>query len=226
MNSKTAVRSRVCFDDDWRFEKGDPHNASPQLTYERMRPWLATAGKDLMGPVEASRAARPAEEPVVGIEYVEPGFDDSRWRELDLPHDWAIEEDFDQSLPGKTGKLPWPGVGWYRKRFSLAPGEAKGRRVELEFDGVMAHPLVWLNGHFVGGWVYGYSSFRVDLTDRLNPDGENVLVVRACNLEDSSRWYPGSGIYRHVWLSLKAKERGQCLLLERRRKGVSACFLT
>jgi len=201
------TRERRNFDTGWRFAKGDPANATAQLTYERMRPWLATAGLDLLNPIDQAKAARPAEEPVVNVPYVEKGFDDSEWRSLDLPHDWGIEGGFDQSRPADTGKLPWPGIGWYRKSFSLAPSEIAERRVELEFDGAMSLPLVWLNGRFVGGWIYGYSSFRVDLTDALSPDGENVLVVRLHNKDHSSRWYPGSGLYRHVWLSLSSPLR-------------------
>jgi beta-galactosidase len=125
-------------------------------------------------------------------------FDDGAWRRVDLPHDWAIEGPFDQASPGETGKLPWPGVAWYRKHFTLGAAD-RGRRIHLDVDGAMSHATVWLNGHEVGGWPYGYASFRLDLTPHVQ-SGANVLAVRLDNPPDSSRWYPGAGLYRNVWL--------------------------
>jgi len=125
--------------------------------------------------------------------------DDTSWRRLDLPHDWGIEGPFDQEQPGETGKLPWSGVGWYRKRFPV-PRDDRGRQLYLDVDGAMSHSSVWLNGHAVGGWPYGYSSFRLDLTPFIRFGEDNVLAVRLDNPPDSSRWYPGGGLYRHVWL--------------------------
>jgi beta-galactosidase len=129
----------------------------------------------------------------------QPGFDDAAWRKLDLPHDWGVEGPFKQEYPGETGKLPWWGVGWYRKHFTLPAGDA-GRRVYLDIDGAMSHAKVWVNGQYVGGWPYGYASWRVDLTPYAKPGGDNVVAIRLDNPEKSSRWYPGGGIYRHVWL--------------------------
>ncbi|MEO5932384.1 MAG: beta-galactosidase GalB [Duganella sp.] len=126
-------------------------------------------------------------------------FDDSRWRRLDLPHDFGIEGPFKQEYEGETGKLPWWGVAWYRKHFAAPAGDA-GRRVFLDIDGAMSHATVFLNGQKVGGWPYGYSSFRLELTPYLKPGAQNVLAVRIDNPPDSSRWYPGGGIYRNVWL--------------------------
>ena len=128
------------------------------------------------------------------------GFDDSSWRKLDLPHDWAIEGPFSMELLGKTGKLPYIGVGWYRKHFTLSDSQ-KGRRICVCFDGVMSNAKVWINDKCVGQWPYGYSSFWFDLTDYINFGGENVIAVRIENLDLSSRWYPGAGIYRNVWLT-------------------------
>jgi beta-galactosidase len=125
--------------------------------------------------------------------------DDSNWRKLSLPHDFGIEGPFKQEYQGETGKLPWWGVAWYRKRFTAPPGDA-GRRIYLDIDGAMSHATVWLNGQQVGAWPYGYASFRVDLTSQLKPGAENVLAIRIDNPPDSSRWYPGGGIYRNVWL--------------------------
>jgi beta-galactosidase len=127
------------------------------------------------------------------------GFNDSSWRSLDLPHDWGIEGPFRKDLPSNTGKLPWMGIGWYRKHFALSQDE-KWKRVFIDFDGAMSHAKVWLNGKYVGGWPYGYASFRLDITPYLNFGKENIIAVRLENPPQSSRWYPGSGIYRNVWL--------------------------
>lgn len=126
-------------------------------------------------------------------------FNDSCWKQLDLPHDWAVEGPFRTDLEGFTGKLPWRGIGWYRKHFKVGKTDI-GKRFYLDFDGAMAHAEVWLNGKKVGGHPYGYTSFRVDLTPQLSFEGENVVAVRLNTENIGSRWYPGAGIYRHVRL--------------------------
>lgn len=126
-------------------------------------------------------------------------FDDSGWRKLDIPHDWAIEGPFTEDVYFEGGYLPFPGVGWYRKRFTIHPNAG---HVSVEFDGVMKDAKVWVNGEYVGGWAYGYSSFSFDITPFIKYEGENILAVRVENVDKSSRWYPGSGIYRNVWLTI------------------------
>ncbi len=125
------------------------------------------------------------------------------WRKLDLPHDWGIESGFERSLPGETGKLRWWGRAQYRKKLMLG-AEDRDRRILLEIEGAMSNASVWVNGRRVGEWAYGYTTFRIDLTSYLhfegeNPDG-NLIEIRLDNLPDSSRWYPGGGLYRNVWL--------------------------
>ncbi|HEY9196256.1 MAG TPA: beta-galactosidase GalB [Mucilaginibacter sp.] len=132
-----------------------------------------------------------------GLEQV--AFEDASWQKLDLPHDWAIQGPFRIDLAGETGKLPWKGIGWYRKHFVVQEAD-RGKRVFVDFDGAMAYAKVWLNGHYLGTWPYGYSSFRMDLTPYLKFGGENVLAVSLNTEKWDSRWYPGAGIYRHVWL--------------------------
>ncbi|MBK7031032.1 MAG: DUF4982 domain-containing protein [Bacteroidales bacterium] len=127
------------------------------------------------------------------------GYDDAKWRKLNIPHDWAIEGPFRIDLAGETGKLPYRGIGWYRKHFIL-PKEYSGKKVYVDFDGAMAYAQIWLNGQYVGTWPYGYSSFRMDLTPYLHANGTNVMAVRLDTEKWESRWYPGAGIYRHVWL--------------------------
>lgn len=127
------------------------------------------------------------------------GWDDSSWRKLDVPHDFAIEGPFRMDLSGNTGRLPYQGIGWYRKSFVLDSTDAD-KRIYVDFDGVMAYAQVWLNGQYVGGWPYGYNSFRLDLTPYVRTGGENLLAVRTDTEKWESRWYPGAGIYRNVWL--------------------------
>jgi beta-galactosidase len=133
----------------------------------------------------------------LGVESI--AFNDSAWRTLDLPHDWGIEGPFRMDLPSSTGKLPWAGIGWYRKHFRLSP-EDTGKHFFIDFDGAMSHAQVWLNGKYVGGWPYGYASFRLELTPYVYIGKENIIAVRLDNPPHSSRWYPGSGLYRNVWL--------------------------
>ena len=128
-----------------------------------------------------------------------PAVDDSAWRKLDIPHDWGIEGPFRLELAGETGKLPWKGLGWYRKHFTV-PAADQGKRVFVDFDGAMAYAKIWCNGNYVGTWPYGYNSFRMDLTPHLKFGQKNVLAVRLDTESWDSRWYPGAGLYRHVWL--------------------------
>jgi len=131
-----------------------------------------------------------------------PEFADAGWRLLDVPHDWAIEGPFDRQFGPHRGALPFHGVAWYRKHFDL-PEAARGRFFSVEFDGAMAHARVWLNGHELGGRPYGYIGFSFDLTAHLRFGEEtNVLAVRLAPKDQSSRWYPGAGLYRHVWLDV------------------------
>jgi len=131
---------------------------------------------------------------------VATGFDDSNWRKVNLPHDWSIEGPYDQNAPtgGAGGYLP-TGVGWYRKRFTL-PEAASDRIVWIEFDGIYENSTIWMNGEYLGERPFGYISFHYDLTPYL-VDGENVIAVRVDNSnQPNTRWYSGSGIYRHVRL--------------------------
>ena len=144
------------------------------------------------------------------------GFDDTEWESVVVPHDWAIYGPFDinndrQNMAiaqdgqtdaiehaGRTGGLPFIGVGWYRLEFD-APEFAAGKTATLVFDGAMSHARVWLNGQEVGYWPYGYNSFYLDVTPYLKAEG-NTLAVRLENEVEASRWYPGAGLYRNVHL--------------------------
>ena len=143
-------------------------------------------------------------------------FNDRRWQQVSVPHDWAISGPFDMNLDrqnvaivqngeteatektGRTGALPWIGVGWYRTQFTVPAG---AERAILNFDGAMSEPEVYVNGQKAGEWKYGYSAFNIDATPYINKDGRpNTLAVRLNNVRESSRWYPGAGLYRPVTL--------------------------
>lgn len=130
-------------------------------------------------------------------------FDDSKWRQLHLPHDWSIEGSFSEKAPAGTGGGALPGgVGWYRKTFSIAAA-LKGKLFFVQFDGVYRNSEVWINGHYLGKRPYGYSTFKYELTPHLFYGAKpNVIAVRVDNSQQpNSRWYSGSGIYRNVWLT-------------------------
>ena len=128
-------------------------------------------------------------------------FDDSKWRTLNLPHDWSIESDFGKDFPASPGGGALPGgLGWYRKTFTV-PLTDKDKRIFIDFDGVYRNSEVWINGTSVGKRPYGYSSFRYELTHYIHFGSTNVIAVKVDNSkEPNSRWYSGSGIYRNVWL--------------------------
>jgi beta-galactosidase len=197
------MRRRQSFDDGWKFYRGDFDAAAERLSYAGLESHLldamrATVGEGIGDAVLPRLIADRAHANTVA--FCRPDFDDSHWRPVDVPHDWAIECPFAIDLPGETGKLAWQGVGWYRKHFSLET-IAPNTRVFLEVDGAMSFSTIWLNGHRIGGWPYGYTSFRVELTPWLDPKGHNVIAIRLENPPNSSRWYPGAGLYRHLWLT-------------------------
>lgn len=144
-----------------------------------------------------------------------PSFNDRQWTPVSIPHDWAISGPFDRNndlqnvavtqnfesqasvKTGRTGGLPYVGIGWYRRKFQTSPG----KRVTLEFDGAMSEAHVYVNGHEAIFWPYGYNSFYCDITELVKADGtDNLLAVRLENRPQSSRWYPGAGLYRNVRL--------------------------
>ena len=134
-----------------------------------------------------------------------PDFNDTDWRNLDLPHDWSIEGPFREEPDSMTfAHLP-TGTGWYRKHFNI-PAAYSSKKVTIEFDGIYQNSEVWINGQFLGKRPYGYISFYYDITAHLKFSGENVIAVRVDNShQPNCRWYSGSGIYRHTWLRVTDK---------------------
>jgi len=196
----TPLSERICFNADWRFAKGDPNGSDGKLSYRNIRDWVLVTGVSFTKDPNFADKKRPADSLSVDVAYTQPRFDDRSWRLVTLPHDWGIEGPFDPRAPGGTGKLPFAGIGWYRKHFTVSADE-QGRQFYLDVDGAMSYANVWLNGRYVGGWPYGYASWRVDLTPYVKFRNENVIAIRLDNPPDSSRWYPGGGIYRNVWLT-------------------------
>ncbi|GAB4250706.1 MAG: beta-galactosidase GalB [Acidobacteriota bacterium] len=217
-----ALRERISLNSDWRFFKyaspdqadGFAYDLRPAYRLPRrglegtepkspvvlLKPWILPASNAFRsGP----RFERPPGDPGADFPFVQADFDDSGWQHVDLPHDWAAAGPFfagpDPEVGGGMGRLPSPGVAWYRKKFVI-PASDTGRRIFLEVEGAMAYAAVWLNGRLVGGWPYGYNSFQLDLTPYVRWGEENQLAVRLENPPESSRWYPGGGLYRNVWL--------------------------
>ncbi|MGO4222852.1 beta-galactosidase GalB [Lysobacter sp. TAF61] len=225
-----SPRERILINSDWRFHKGDPTGLSTRLDYDArprvtdsqdgkaadarpeqaeaiatradgvLKAWILPTGNAFIR--DASRRhVRPAGDPGSDVAFVRNDFDDREWQAVTLPHDWAIAGPFLREGPyGGMGRLPSWGIGWYRRKLDI-PASDRGRSVFLDIDGAMSYATVWLNGHLVGGWPYGYNSWRVDLTPYLVPGGDNQLAIRLDNPPDSARWYPGGGLYRNVWLT-------------------------
>jgi beta-galactosidase len=220
-----ADRERISINNEWRFTKDDPAGITDNLNYPRRTGrggrGAATASAPAFDPTSgiakfilptgnafiADPAKRfPKAEGNYGadIPYVQASFNDGTWRQLDLPHDFGVDGPFippgQAGSDGAMGRLPFFGVAWYRKHLSIPASDA-GKQLYLDLDGSMSYTTVWCNGQIVGGWPYGYTSWRVDLTPYLKPGADNVLAIRLDNPPTSSRWYPGGGIYRNVWLT-------------------------
>ena len=168
-----------------------------------LKSWILHTGNDFIKD-STKHYIRPEGNPGSDFPFVQYNFDDESWENVNLPHDWAIRgpfmEGWNVEVSGGMGRLPSPGVAWYRKKLDI-PGSDSGKCIFLDIDGAMSYAMVWLNGNLVGGWPYGYSSWRLDLTPYIVPGGENQLAMRLDNPNNSSRWYPGGGIYRNVWLT-------------------------
>lgn len=225
-----SVRERISLNEGWKFMKYTTapdkliYDIRPEITDRKddvvadskpteaittsatanvFKTWiLPTANEFINDPTK--RHQRPAGNPGSDFPFVQNNFDDKAWEAVTLPQDWAIKGPFYVGEPavvgGGMGRLPSPGVAWYRRKLNI-PATDKGRRIFLDIDGAMSYAMVWLNGNLVGGWPYGYNSFRLDLTPYIQPGSENQLAIRLDNPANSARWYPGGGLYRNVWLT-------------------------
>ena len=184
----------------WRFVKADDPSVGTNMTMQVMSGILDRAERgDLAG--------APA------FDWATMTFDDSAWRQVRVPHDWGVDKPFDSDRPYGDAFLDVTGVGWYRYKLRMGNGELRidGRGVKIpkngkvffECDGAMSYSMFFLNGKFLGGWPYGYTRWRIDLTDHLRGTGngewgtgEHVIAIRCHNIPHSSRWYTGGGLYR------------------------------
>ncbi|MFC2138107.1 beta-galactosidase GalB [Bacteroidota bacterium] len=169
---------------------------------EVLKPWiLPTSNQFIKDP--AKHHVRPQSNPGSDFPFVQKEFDDNSWEKVNLPHDWGIKgpflEGWGAEVGGGMGRLASHGVAWYRKKLNI-PESDTGKSIFLDVDGAMSYAMVWLNGNLVGGWPYGYNSWRLYLTPYIIPGGDNQLAIRIDNPSNSARWYPGGGIYRNVWL--------------------------
>src|SRR6218665_2602619 len=179
----------VSLDEDWRFHFGHAANAEKDFNFGIANIFSKSGA--------GSKTA------------IDPGFVDTNWRKLDVPHDWAVEVPFvniknddliSHGYKAVGGLFPETSVGWYRKRFSVEPTDS-GQRFQLQFDGIFRDAKIWLNGFYVGNNESGYLGASYDVTDYVRFKGENVLVVRADATQSEGWFYEGAGIYRHVWLN-------------------------
>ena len=199
-NSLTSGRERTKINDGWRFHRFEENPDG--LSYDTLKPWIMPAANNFVKD-PADRVERPDNNGPSNVTYAKAGFNDDEWEELDLPHDWAIKGPFyegeDSPVSGGMGRLPSHGIGWYRRTISFEEAD-EDKSIYLDVEGAMSYATVWLNGVIVGGWPYGYASFRLDLTPYLK-SGDNQLAIRLDQALENSRWYPGGGIYRDLWLT-------------------------
>ena len=229
--SSQTSRQRISINNDWRFTKGDPegvkglsYDVRPDVTDRNdniiadskptegvalksvdtvLKKWILPSANSFIKDV-SKHHQRPTGNPGGAVSFTQSNFNDSEWEKINLPHDWAINGPFYKEanaiVGGGMGRLPVQGIGWYRKKINI-PSSDKGKAIYLDIDGAMSYAIVWCNGNLVGGWPYGYNSFRLDLTPYVKPGGENQIAIRLDNPTNSARWYPGGGIYRNVWLT-------------------------
>lgn len=229
-NAEASRRERISINEGWRFMRYDnepdklvydirpevrdrndnvvadskPTEANAVAASDKtLKKWILPAANDFIKD-PSKHHQRPEGSPGSDFPFVQNNFNDNAWEQVNLPHDWAIKGPFYEGdnaiVGGGMGRLPVQGVAWYRRKLDITTAD-KNKSIYLDIDGAMSYAMVWLNGNLVGGWPYGYNSFRLDLTPYVNYDSDNQLAIRLDNPLNSSRWYPGGGIYRNVWLT-------------------------
>ena len=183
--------------DGWRFIKADDPSVAADLTMPAMSDLLDRADR-------GDRSGAPH------FEWAQPSFEDSAWHEVHVPHDWGVESPFDSDRRYGDAFLDVSGVGWYRIKLRIENGELKigersvvvpeDGRIYFECDGAMSYAMAFVNGVFAGGWPYGYTRWRIDLSDCLANGKTITLAIRCHNVPDSSRWYTGGGLFRECRL--------------------------
>lgn len=204
---------RISINTGWRFFRSENNidglsydsrpGLPPTSDTEPLKQWILPSGNQFIKN-PAKRYQYPENQPRSNVTIAQPDYNDSTWKSVNIPHDWAIDGPFyvgiNVPVTGGMGRLPVHGVGWYRRRLEIAFDD-EGKSIYLDVDGAMSYAMVWLNGILIGGWPYPYNSFRLDLTPYINYGGNNLLAIRLDNPTQSSRWYPGGGLYRNIWLT-------------------------
>ncbi|KAJ1323418.1 beta-galactosidase [Microdochium nivale] len=197
-DTASSPRERLSINTAWKFQR---FTTNPDgLSYNgTLKPWILPSANDML--VDGPKHERPeGTPPGADVPYVQASFDDSGWQSVNVPHDWAINGPFGApGISGGMGRLPIDGVGWYRRSIAIEAAD-EGKSIFLDVDGAMSYSAVWLNGVLVGGWPFGYTSYRLDLTPYVKVGEDNMLAIRLDNPVASSRWYPGAGLYRNIWL--------------------------
>jgi beta-galactosidase len=159
-----------------------------------LKNWILPTANDFIKD-PAKQHQRPDGNPGSDFPFVQSNFNDAGWEPVTLPHDWAIKGPFYAGEPatvgGGIGRLPSPGVAWYRRKLTIPASDA-GKYIYLDIDGAMSYAMVWINGHLAGGWPYGYNSFRIDCTPYLQPGGDNQLAIRLDNPANSAPGTPAA----------------------------------
>lgn len=200
--SQTSLRvdrERISINKGWKFARftSNPDGLSYNGT---LKPWILPTANDFISNSDDHYKRPSGSAPGGNINYTKSSFDDDSWESINLPHDWAIAGPFNApGISGRMGRLPVTGIGWYRRNLAFSSADTN-KSIFLDIDGAMSYSAVWLNGVLVGGWPFGYASYRLDLTPYIKIDETNQLAIRLQNEVDSSRWYPGAGLYRNMWL--------------------------
>ena len=187
------AQEKISLDEDWKFHFGHAANVEKDFDY--------------------SKIALLHKSNVYATTIVHPKFVDSTWQKINIPHDWAVELPFVKSEQVEMdshgykpvgGAYPETSIGWYRKHFSVDKSKSN-KRFELQFDGIYRNAEIWLNGFYVGTNFSGYVGNSYDVSDYINFEGDNVLVIRVDATQYEGWFYEGAGIYRHVWLNITDK---------------------
>ncbi|WP_396181112.1 beta-galactosidase GalA [Flavobacterium sp.] len=191
--TSVMAQEKISLDEDWKFHFGHAANAEKDFNY--------------------SKTALLHKSNVFATTIVHPKFIDSTWKKINIPHDWAVELPFIKSEQVEMdshgykpvgGAYPETSIGWYRKHFSVDKSKSK-KRFELQFDGIYRNAEIWLNGFYVGTNFSGYVGNSYDVSDYINFEGNNVLVIRVDATQYEGWFYEGAGIYRHAWLHITDK---------------------
>lgn len=205
--SGAGTREKLLLDQNWRFHQGDPADAGKVFDFLTRESDLMKQGEDSESKDDRIRPSLPnvvKENTGGGLSFIQPGFDESSWRRVNLPHDYAIEQPFGEKDNNDKGHRhlelkDGSAIGWYRRTFDL-PSSDVGKKISVQFDGAFRNSLVWFNGHCLGRKPSGYTTFAYDLTPYANVGGKNTLVVRTDASGNEGWFYEGAGLYRHAWL--------------------------